>query len=47
MKKQIKKRNVVALQMRLRHKNGASAGFHSNRGYCRKEKHKGKKEWNQ
>jgi hypothetical protein len=40
MKKQVKKRNMIALQMQLRHKNGGSAGFHSKKGYSRKEKHK-------
>ncbi len=35
-----KKRNMVALTMRLRHKNGGSAGYHSNKGYSRKVKHK-------
>ncbi len=40
VKKKVKKRNIVALQMQMRHKNGGSAGFHSKKGYSRKEKHK-------
>ena len=39
-RKTIKKRNIVALQMQHRHKNGGSAGYHSKKGYSRKEKHK-------
>lgn len=39
-KKKVTKRNMVALQMQHRHKNGGSAGFHSKKGYSRKEKHK-------
>ena len=39
-KKKVKKRNIVALQMQFRHKNGGSAGFHSKKGYSRKQKHK-------
>jgi len=42
MKKQPKKRNIVALQMQFRHKNGGSAGYHSKKGYSRKQKHKGR-----
>ncbi len=40
MKKKVTKRNIVALQMQHRHKNGGSAGFHSKKGYSRKKKHK-------
>ncbi len=39
-KKTPKKRNMVALAMRLRHKSGGSAGYHSHKGYSRKVKHK-------
>jgi hypothetical protein len=42
--KQVKRRNIIALQMRTRHKNGGSAGYHTNKGYSRKEKHKGRKD---
>ena len=37
-----KTRNMVAFMGRLRNTTGGSAGFHSNRGYSRKIKHKGK-----
>jgi hypothetical protein len=38
--KKVRKRNIIALQMQHRHKNGGSAGYHSKKGYSRKEKHK-------
>ena len=38
--KKVIKRNIIALQMQHRHKNGGSAGYHSKKGYSRKEKHK-------
>ena len=41
-KKAPKTRNIVAFAMLQRHKNGGSAGYHSNKGYNRKVKHKGK-----
>jgi hypothetical protein len=44
MKKPPKKRNMIALQMCIRHKNGGSAGYHSKKGYSRKQKHKGKED---
>jgi len=37
-----KARNMVAFMGRLRNTNGGSAGFHSDKGYSRKIKHKGK-----
>ena len=40
-----KKRNMIALTMQSRHKNGGAAGYHSNKGYSRKKKHKAKREW--
>jgi len=40
-----KRRNMVALTGRLRHKNGGSAGYHSNKGYSRRSKHKAKRGW--
>ena len=43
-KKTLKTRNMLAYVMRLRHKNGGSAGFHSKKGYSRKVKHKVKYE---
>jgi len=41
-KKAPKRRNMEALMNRLRNTDGGSAGFHSNKGYTRKIKHKGK-----
>ena len=41
-KKTQKTRNMVAFMGRLRNTTGGSAGFHSNKGYSRKVKHKGK-----
>ena len=43
-KKAPKTRNMVAFMGRLRNTNGGSAGFHSDKGYSRKIKHKGKDE---
>jgi|14_taG_2_1085336.scaffolds.fasta_scaffold33270_4 hypothetical protein len=40
-----KRRNMLALAMMMRHSKGASAGAHSQRGYNRKVKHKGKPSW--
>ena len=35
-------RNMVAYMGRLRNTDGGSAGYHSDKGYSRKIKHKGK-----
>ena len=40
-----KRRSMVAYAMLMRHSNGGSAGAHSQRGYTRKVKHKGKPSW--
>ena len=37
-----KTRNMVAYMGRLRNTDGGSAGYHSDKGYSRKIKHKGK-----
>ena len=37
-----KRRNMQSYDMIFRFKNGGSAGYHSNKGYNRKVKHKGK-----
>ena len=41
--KKPKRRNMLALAMRLRYGNGRGAGKHGHKGYKRHAKHKGRK----